>query len=230
MKIESVVKKLLGKKEFSLSNEVPFSYIIHKGIFYLLGIIRGTFKFIGTNRSGKRVFLGKNVKILVKKKFSVGDFVRIEDNVSIDCLSIEGVHFGNRVKIGANSRIQCTGALSNLGKGLYIGNDTSFAENAFFGAAGGIEIGKDVIAGQNVRFHAENHLFNDVNELIRLQGVKREGIKIGNNVWIGAGVVFLDGSDVADGCVIAAGSVVTKKFENNTVIGGVPAKEIKKRL
>ncbi len=56
-----------------------------------------------------------------------------------------------------------------------------------------------------------------------------KGIKIGNNCRIGAGVVFLDGAELGDGCVVAANAVVTKKFPDNSVIGGMPAKLIKER-
>lgn len=90
-------------------------------------------------------------------------------------------------------------------------------------------IGKDVIAGQYIRFHSENHNYSDVNRLIREQGVTHQGIQIGNNCWIGAGVVFLDGAELGDGCVVGANAVVTKKFPRNTVIAGIPAKIVRNR-
>ena len=65
--------------------------------------------------------------------------------------------------------------------------------------------------------------------MIREQGVNRKGIKVGNNCWIGAGAIFLDGSEIGDGCIVAANAVVTKKFLANSIIGGVPAKLIKVR-
>ena len=58
--------------------------------------------------------------------------------------------------------------------------------------------------GQNIRFHSENHNYKDINIPIRMQGVTNKGIKIGNDCWIGAGVVFLDGVVVGNGCVIGA--------------------------
>lgn len=107
---------------------------------------------------------------------------------------------------------------------MKIGNRSTFGSDCYFGAAGGIEIGDDVMAGQYIRFHSENHNFNDMTKLIREQGVTHKGIKIGNDCWIGAGAVFLDGSELGDGCVVAANAVVTRRFPENSVIGGVPAK------
>src|SRR5690606_14434603 len=96
-----------------------------------------------------------------------------------------------------------------------------------FGAPGGIEIGNDVIMGSYVSFHSENHNFSDTTMLIREQGVTSKGIKIGNNVWVGAKVTFLDGCVIGNHCVVAAGAVVNGIFPDNCVIGGVPAKIIK---
>lgn len=54
-------------------------------------------------------------------------------------------------------------------------------------------------------------------------------ITIGNDVWIGARVIIMDGVNIGDGAIIAAGAVVTKDVEPYTIVGGVPAKTIRKR-
>ena len=53
-------------------------------------------------------------------------------------------------------------------------------------------------------------------------------ITIGNDVWIGGNSTILPGVTIGDGAVVAAGAVVTKDVEPNTIVGGVPAKVIKK--
>ena len=221
--------KLAGKDNFKLDSRISRGYIIHQCLQYGWMFVRGFFFTIRNKNIGKRFLRGKGVKIIEAKKLSMGVNCRVADNVFIDALSTDGVCCGDRVILGRNTRIECTGSLQHVGKGVSIGNNTSFGNDCYFGAAGGISIGSDVVAGQYIRFHAENHNYDDMNSLIKDQGVSHKGIKIGNNCWIGAGAVFLDGAELGDGCVVAANAVVTKSFPENSVIGGVPAKIIKKR-
>jgi acetyltransferase-like isoleucine patch superfamily enzyme len=53
-------------------------------------------------------------------------------------------------------------------------------------------------------------------------------IHIGKNVWIGANATVLAGVTIGDGAVVAAGAVVTKDVEPNTIVGGVPARLIRR--
>ena len=64
-------------------------------------------------------------------------------------------------------------------------------------------------------------------KVFRAIGVREEGITIGNDVWIGAGVIILSGVTVGECSIIGAGAVVTKDVEPYTVVARVPAKKIK---
>lgn len=221
--------KIAGKENFRLDKRIPFGYLFKMYRKYGAMTVRGFFFSFGYKNISKPVFIGHHVKTLCKRSLLIGSKVKLHNYVYIDALSEQGVRLGEQVILGHGTRIECTGSLQNIGKGITIGKRTTFGSDCFFGAAGGIEIGKDVIAGQYIRFHSENHKFSDQNTLIREQGVTHAGIKIGNNCWIGSGVVFLDGAELGDGCVAAANAVVNGKFPNNSVIGGVPARLIKKR-
>tara|TARA_B100001121_G_C18510089_1_gene536241 strand:+ start:45 stop:659 length:615 start_codon:yes stop_codon:yes gene_type:complete len=66
----------------------------------------------------------------------------------------------------------------------------------------------------------------DVKDFIYSKG----DVIIGNDVWIGSNVLILSGSHISDGSVVAAGSVISGKINPYTIVGGNPAKEIKKRF
>lgn len=229
IKLNETLMRFAGKKDFKLDSKIESTYVIRLCIKYGIMLIRGRVKSIGYPNIARNSFWGKNVKLYSKKRIFIGEKTKIHRDVRIDALSIEGVKVGNYCVIGEKTRIECTGALNLLGKGVVIGDRTTFGSDCFFGGAGGIVVGEDVVAGQFIRFHSENHNYKNKDLLIKNQGVTHEGIVIGNNCWIGAGAVFLDGAKLGDGCVVAANAVVTKKYPSNVVIGGIPARVLKKR-
>lgn len=229
MSLTNYLLKMSGKENVHLDRRISTMYIIQLCWRYGWMMFRGIFFSLGYRNISKKIFTGKKVKVLEKRFLSVGDNTRIHDNVYIDALSTDGIILGSNVVIGRNSRLECTGSIKAIGKGIKIGNCSTFGSDCYFGAAGGIEIGDDVVAGQCIRFHSENHNYDALDVLIREQGETHKGIKIGNNCWIGAGAVFLDGAELGNGCVVAANAVVTKCFEDNCVIAGIPGKTIKTR-
>lgn len=229
MELQKLLLKIAGKDNFALDSNISTHYLLRICWKYGWMMVRGKLVAMANRKIASNVFVGRGVHLLEKRKITIGRKTKLHNYVKIDALSIEGVTIGDNVVLGCNSVIECTGGLSNVGKGISIGNRSTFGNDCFFGAAGGVTVGNDVVAGQYVRFHSENHNYSDLSELIKDQGVTHQGITIGNNCWIGAGAVFLDGAVLGDGCVVAANAVVTKKFPSNAVVGGVPAKLIKMR-
>lgn len=231
MALVDKIMRIAGKNDLQLDNRIRTRYMLRLCWKYGCMMVRGKIFGLGYKRIANNVFVGKGVKALEKRYLIIGSKTKLHDGVYIDalCVNSGGVFIGDNVVLGRNSRIECTGGLQSLGKGVRIGDRTTFGNDCSFGAAGGIEIGDDVIAGQFIRFHSENHKYFDLNMLIKDQGLTHKGIKVGNNCWIGAGAIFLDGSELGDGCVVAANAVVNKKFPENSVIGGIPAKIIKLR-
>lgn len=108
-----------------------------------------------------------------------------------------------------------------------MGDDVSINRGAqFFPAFHGnnrITLGSDVYLAPNVCFFASGH---DVDDLSKLVG---GDIVVGDRVWIGANAIILPGVTIGSGCVIGAGSVVTKDIPPNSVAVGNPARVIKTR-
>ena len=96
------------------------------------------------------------------------------------------------------------------------------------GGAAGIEIGEDVRIASGARLFAFDHgLAPD--RAIREQPVQSRGIRVGRDVWIGAGAGVTDGVSIGDGAVVGMGAVVTRDVEPYAVVGGVPATVIGRR-
>ena len=229
MEMLNVLLKIAGKNNFVIDDRIGLTYLVRVCWKYGVMGIRGMFKSFGYKNISPWIFWGKRIKVYSKKQLEIRSKTKIHDRVRIDALSMNGIVIGTGCVIGEGTIMECTGSLEEIGKGIDIGDRTTFSNDCYFGAAGGISIGHDVVAGQYIRFHSENHNYNDISRLIKVQGVTRKGIKIGNNCWIGSGAVFLDGAKLADGCVVAANAVVNNNFPENSVIGGVPAKLIKRR-
>ena len=93
---------------------------------------------------------------------------------------------------------------------------------------GPVCIGNHVNLAQGITVTALNHNFEDASKRIDEQGISTKPVVIGDDVWIGANAVILPGVTIGSHCVVAAGAVVTKDVPDNCVVGGVPAKLIKK--
>jgi maltose O-acetyltransferase len=108
-----------------------------------------------------------------------------------------------------------------------IGNNSGIGINARI--IGPVKIGNNVMMSPDIMIIANKHGYKNRKIPMINQGISEEKIEIGDDIWIGARSIILPGVKIASGCVIAAGSVVTKSFGPNLVIAGNPAKIIKKR-
>lgn len=113
---------------------------------------------------------------------------------------------------------------TDFGKNITVGKNVFINACCNFQDHGGVSLGDGCLIGHNVVFATLNH---------ELAPEKRSSmipapITVGRNVWVGSNSTILSGVTIGDNAVIAAGAVVTKDVEANTVVGGVPAKFIKR--
>lgn len=227
-KIITDFAKNIGRPNFKLDPKLSFNVIFWistgKALDFSRGVLHGILRFRLNLIFRARGVELKNLRyIKLSKGVSLGKFV------TIDGLSEDGVTIGSGSSIGPYSIIEASGSLGNLGKGICIGSNSGLGAYSFIGGAGGVSIGNDVIMGQYISFHSENHKYGHFSLPIRLQGVDRKGITVEDDCWIGSKVTFLDGSYISRGSIVAAGSVVRDKFLPNAVIAGIPARLIRYR-
>ena len=137
------------------------------------------------------------------------------------------MRIGARTMIDAFVKIKPTGGSGEL----VIGADCAINSGTVIYTGNGIRIGDAVLIAANCTLAPTNHQFADSSRRIRDQGFQpsRGGIVIGDDVWLGANVVVLDGAVIGQGCVVAAGAVVRGELESYSVYAGSPAKWVSAR-
>lgn len=129
-------------------------------------------------------------------------------------------------KIGKNARI-CSSAMI-IGAGiLEIGDNTWIGHRVIIAASSAIKIGNNVDIAPNVFIGNGTHEITPERERVADIEITKD-VTIGNGCWICANSTILPGVSVDNKCIVTAGAVVTKSFGSMSVIGGVPAKIIKK--
>jgi maltose O-acetyltransferase len=103
--------------------------------------------------------------------------------------------------------------------------DHSFINHSCFFDHGSVTIGDDVLIGPGVVFASGDHEWGDSGR--RAGADVAKPISIGTGCWVGAHVTVLGGVKVAEGCVLAAGAVITRDTERDGLYGGVPARRIR---
>lgn len=134
---------------------------------------------------------------------------------------------GRDIVIGDNTHIAADSFLHGpitLGQGVSINQSTTLD-----GGRAGIHIGDNSRIAAHVCMFAFNHGIA-ADQLIAQQPVSSRGIRIGNDVWIGANVSIVDGISIGDKAVVAMGSVVTKDVPAGIKVAGNPAKPIGERI
>lgn len=229
--MKNLIQKVIRRRNPSFTFDPSLSNVALCSFIWTQcwGLLRGL-KLLLLLKKPKMAILGKRVSFFNTPKITFGRFLKLGNDVHISALGKHGVEIGDNVSIGAFSRVVVSTSFNHLGEYIKIGNNVGMGEYAYLGGAGGLEIGDDSIIGQYFSCHPENHIAGDLSIAIRHQGVTRKGIKIGKNCWIGSKVTILDGVQIGDGSIIAAGAVVNKSFPENSIIGGVPAKLLKTRI
>jgi chloramphenicol O-acetyltransferase type B len=190
--------------------------IIYRIILYPFGILK-SIHTLGKN--GSRDF---NNKVRFKN-------VIIDDGVCIDFKAV--------IKPNVHLLSNCIINNANIDSYSYVGKN-SMVQNASIGKF--CSISNDVFIGLGSHptdYFSTSPIFYKKKNIIEIDLISQdypfqeyENIKIGNDVWIGAKAIVLDGITIGHGAVVAANAVVTKDVPPYAIVGGVPAKILKYRF
>ena len=108
-----------------------------------------------------------------------------------------------------------------------LGNRCSIAAYVHIWGQGGVDVGDGTMIASHTAITSAGH---DPESVLMSETFVTSPVKIGENVWIGAHSIILPGVVIGDGAIVGAGSVVRKSVAENSIVAGVPAREIKKRI
>ncbi|WP_127136072.1 acyltransferase [Flagellimonas oceanensis] len=181
--------------------------------------------------SGGRITIGKNFacdsipRIIIDKnaRLVIGDNVIFRRNVEIRC------HNSSKISIGGNCRIdRGVRILSANESNVSLGYKCRVGLYTVFNGGDNIEIGENTLISGFVYLQTSMHNYEGDGN-INAQGYQHAPIKLGKDCWLGTHAVVFPGVVLGPGCVVGTSSVVNKSFDKNTVVAGIPAKELKKR-
>jgi len=133
------------------------------------------------------------------------------------------IRFGRFVWIGDGTKIRCHEGVVEIGEKTVMGQECTIS------AYQRVRIGDECVIADRAMFIDFDHGVVEVERPIRLQGIYKRDVEVGNNVWIGYGACILRGVSVGDNAVIGTNAVVTKDVPANAIVGGVPARIIRMR-
>ena len=136
----------------------------------------------------------------------------------------ENIEIGDDVYVGHNTMLK--GYYKNK---MQIGDGTWIGQQCFFHSAGGIKIGSNVGIGPAVKIITSHHEADDKSKPILHTPIAFLPVVIEDGADIGTGSVILPGVTIGEGSQVGAGAVVCNDVEPYTVVGGVPAKLLRKR-
>lgn len=196
-----------------------------KGYAALKHLVKRLLCFMrGVTESGINVYISPHAIIKRGRKIKLGVNVVVERGVTLWVDTNESY-----IAIGDDSYLSTQCILNTFDGWISVGSNCTVNSYAILYGHGGLQIGNDVRIAPQVMIMPMNHIYKDPQVPIRKQGIKAQGIKIEDDVWLGAGAIILDGVTIGRGSVIGAGAIVTKSIPPYSVAVGIPAKMIKKR-
>ncbi|MBM3296750.1 MAG: methyltransferase domain-containing protein [Candidatus Aminicenantes bacterium] len=175
-------------------------------------------------RVGRGVIFGRDVTFRHPHKIRLGDGAVIDDGVVLDAKgeANAGLDIGANVYLGRSAILSCKEG------SIEVGDFCNISSRCTILSESRVRLGKYCfLAGDCYLVAGGNHSLDRIDVPIMFQpSLHRGGIDIGQDVWLGAGVIVLDGVTIGRGSVVGAGSVVTHSLPEYSVVTGSRVKKI----
>ena len=174
---------------------------------------------------GRNVTFGQGVVLRHPGKIRVGDDVIVDDLVVLDAKGTanNGITVGDGVFLGRGTILSCKDGDIVLGDHVNIG----FHSEIFSGST--VRVGRYGLFAAYTYLVGGGHEFEGRGTPVIEQQRRSKGIALGDNVWLGAGALVMDGVNIGDDVVVGAGAVVTEDLPTGAVAAGVPARVLRTR-
>ena len=170
------------------------------------------------SRCGKRPAIGRGVVLRGAKSVEIGNGVVVDDYAAVDVRGDSArLVIGDRCSIGRYTTIAAKGGAIRFERAVNIGSYCRVATQT------SLAIGESTLIAAYCYIGPGNHQTGD-GPLISQPMALKGGVKIGQNVWIGAHSTILDGVTIGDGAIVGAHSLVREDVAPGSKVAGVPAR------
>ena len=218
---------VVGKKGIAALLKYEFLTSTFSGCPGAAGILlrRVFYRFL-FKKIGRGVVFGRNITIRHPNKIIIGDNVVIDENCMLDAKGSgnNGIEIKNNAYIGRNTILSCKDGDITLEENVNIGFNCEILSSSY------ALIGKGTLIAAYVYIIAGDHLHDIASQPASLMQGTSKGVIIGQNCWLGAKAIVLDGVEIGHDVVIGASAVVNNNIAPFSVAVGIPAKVIKNRL
>jgi len=165
-----------------------------------------------------------DVNITDNAQVVIGNNVYFKREVELRAHGDSRIRIGDAVKIDRGVRLlSANQAYIDIRKGVRIGL------YSVFNGGDSILVNENSLISGFVYLQTSMHKYKK-SDAIKNQGYEHGEIRLGTDVWLGAHSVILPGITLGNGAIVGSNSVVTRDIDENTIVGGVPAKKIKQRF
>jgi len=157
--------------------------------------------------------------------------ISLEDRVKLrKGVSIRSFNRHNHIHLAYNASVHEYAIIKSKGGDVFVDQNSFISSFVNISAAANVHIGKNVMLANGCRLETGTHGFADPDLPMKEQKGESQGISIGDDCWLGAGVTVVDKVRIGHGSVIGAGSVVTRDIPPFSIAAGAPAHVLRKRI